>query len=148
MDMWIRDDPSAAASQILTNCTRPCRSGNLSRFNAEDFGDLRDKTAVAFGNLIGHWRAGNVKWPCAAAFAVAGIIGAAIGSTIGKLMDGQQLLFLFALAMLAVGFAMLRLRAATGDPACASRRRSRFRWLPSASWSAPSRAFSASAAAF
>lgn len=70
----------------------------------------------AFGNLIGHWRAGNVKWPCAATFAVAGIIGAAIGSTIGKLMDGQQLLFFFALAMIAVGVAMLRPRAAAGDP--------------------------------
>src|SRR5262245_29356915 len=22
----------------------------------------------AFGNLIGHWRAGNVKWPCASTF--------------------------------------------------------------------------------
>ena len=31
----------------------------------------------AFGNLIGHWRAGNVKWPCAATFAAAGITGAA-----------------------------------------------------------------------
>jgi uncharacterized protein len=42
--------------------------------------------ANAFANLIGHWRAGNVKWSCAATFAVAGIIGAAIGSTLGKLV--------------------------------------------------------------
>jgi len=70
----------------------------------------------ALGNLIGHWRAGNVKWPCAATFAAAGIIGAAIGSSLGKLVDGQQLLFLFALAMIAVGVAMLRPRAAAGDP--------------------------------
>jgi hypothetical protein len=27
--------------------------------------------ANALGNLIGHWRAGNVKWPCAATFAAA-----------------------------------------------------------------------------
>ena len=27
-------------------------------------------SANAFGNLVGHWRAGNVKWPCAATFAV------------------------------------------------------------------------------
>ena len=47
-------------------------------------------SANAFGNLIGHWRAGNVKWPCAATFAVAGIAGAAIGSSLGKLVDGQQ----------------------------------------------------------
>jgi hypothetical protein len=72
--------------------------------------------ANAFGNLIGHWRAGTVKWPCAATFAVSGITGAAIGSTIGKLIDGQQLLFFFALAMIAVGVAMLRPRAAAGDP--------------------------------
>jgi uncharacterized protein len=70
----------------------------------------------AFGNLIGHWRAGNVKWPCAAVFAAAGIVGAAIGSSIGKLVAGEQLLFLFALAMIAVGIAMLRPRAGAGDP--------------------------------
>ena len=73
-------------------------------------------SANAFGNLLGHWRAGNVKWPCAATFAVSGIIGAAIGSSVGKLVDGQKLLFLFALAMIAVGAAMLRPRAATGNP--------------------------------
>jgi uncharacterized membrane protein YfcA len=72
--------------------------------------------ANAFANLLGHWRAGNVKWSCAATFAVAGVIGAAIGSTLGKLVDGQQLLFLFALAMIAVGAAMLRPRAAKGNP--------------------------------
>jgi uncharacterized protein len=70
----------------------------------------------AFGNLIGHWRAGNVKWPCAATFAAAGIVGAAIGSSIGKLVTGDKLLFLFALAMIAVGLAMLRPRSAEGDP--------------------------------
>jgi uncharacterized protein len=70
----------------------------------------------AFANLIGHWRAGNVKWSCAATFAVAGIVGAAIGSTLGKLVDGQELLFLFALAMVVVSVAMLRPRAAGGNP--------------------------------
>jgi len=72
--------------------------------------------ANAFSNLIGHWRVGNVKWPCAATFAAAGIAGAAIGSSIGKLVDGQRLVFLFAVAMFAVGVAMLRPRAAAGDP--------------------------------
>jgi uncharacterized membrane protein YfcA len=48
--------------------------------------------ANAFANLLGHWRAGNVKWACAANFALAGIVGAAMGSTLGKLIDGQQLL--------------------------------------------------------
>ena len=70
----------------------------------------------AFGNLIGHWRAGSVKWPCAATFALSGIVGAAIGSSLGKLVGGEQLLVLFAIAMIAVGVAMLRPRAAAGDP--------------------------------
>jgi len=72
--------------------------------------------ANAFANLVGHWRAGNVKWGCAATFAIAGIAGAAGGSTLGKLIDGRQLLFLFALAMIAVGAAMLRPRAGAGNP--------------------------------
>jgi uncharacterized protein len=72
--------------------------------------------ANAFANLFGHWRAGNVKWSCAVTFALAGVVGAAIGSTVGKLVDGQQLLFLFALAMIAVGITMLRPRATAGKP--------------------------------
>jgi len=48
--------------------------------------------ANAFANLLGHWRAGNVKWVCAVNFALAGMVGAAMGSTVGKLIDGQQLL--------------------------------------------------------
>jgi len=71
--------------------------------------------ANAFANLLGHWRAGNVKWGCAATFAAAGIAGAAGGSTLGKLIDGGQLLFLFALAMIAVGAAMLRPSAGEGN---------------------------------
>ena len=71
----------------------------------------------AIVNLIGHWRRGNVKWPCAATFAAAGVLGAAVGSTVGKLVDGRQLLVLFSFVMLAVGFAMLRPRAAGGNPA-------------------------------
>jgi uncharacterized membrane protein YfcA len=70
--------------------------------------------ANAFANLFGHWRAGNVKWSCAVTFALAGVVGAAFGSTLGKLVDGQQLLFLFALAMIAVGITMLRPRASAG----------------------------------
>src|ERR1017187_11015957 len=55
----------------------------------------------ALGNLVGHWRRGNVKWPCAAAFAAAGVLGATAGSTVGKLVDGRKLLILFALVMVA-----------------------------------------------
>ncbi len=72
--------------------------------------------ANAFVNLIGHWRARTVKWPCAATFGISGIAGAALGSTIGKIMDGQKLLFLFALVMVAVGAMMLHPKSAGGDP--------------------------------
>jgi uncharacterized membrane protein YfcA len=67
-------------------------------------------------NLVGHWRLGNVKLPCAFAFAIAGVFGALAGSTLGKAVDGQKLLLLFAVAMLAVGVAMLRRRGEAGDP--------------------------------
>lgn len=69
----------------------------------------------AFANLISHSRAGNVKWPCAAVFGLAGVAGALAGSTLGKLVDGQKLLFVFGLVMVAVALAMLRSRQATGD---------------------------------
>lgn len=70
----------------------------------------------AFANVLGHWRRGTVKWPCATVFAASGAVGAAFGSTLGKLTDGHALLFLFALVMAAVGLAMLRPRAGGGDP--------------------------------
>jgi uncharacterized membrane protein YfcA len=66
----------------------------------------------AFVNLLSHWRAGTVHWPCAILFGGAGVVGAAIGSTLGMLVPGERLLFLFALVMIAAGIAMLRPRAA------------------------------------
>lgn len=70
----------------------------------------------AFANLIAHSRAGNVKWPCAAVFAIAGVVGAAIGAGLGKAFDGARLLFLFGMIMLAVAAAMYSPRATKGDP--------------------------------
>ena len=64
--------------------------------------------ANALGGLFNHARAGTVKWPCGMTFAAAGILGALGGSTLGKNIDGQKLLFLFALLMLVVGALMLR----------------------------------------
>jgi uncharacterized protein len=72
--------------------------------------------ANAFANLAQHARAGTVKWPCAAVFAVSGMAGALAGSTIGKSVDGERLLFVFALVMAAVGVSMLRGRGSEGDP--------------------------------
>jgi uncharacterized membrane protein YfcA len=70
----------------------------------------------AFVNLLGHWRSGNVNWRCAAIFAAAGVVGAAGGSSLGKIVDGDKLLFLFALVMVAVAIAMVRPRAGGGEP--------------------------------
>ncbi|MCG7393373.1 sulfite exporter TauE/SafE family protein [Microvirga sp. ACRRW] len=73
-------------------------------------------SASAFGNMIAHWRAGNVKWRCALVFASAGVVGALAGSTVAKAIDGQKLLALFGLLMIIVGFLMLRRKSGSGDP--------------------------------
>ncbi len=72
--------------------------------------------ANALTNLAGHARLGNVKWRCAAMYSVAGIVGAFGGSTLGKMVDGQKLLILFALLMMVVGTLMFRKRNDTGNP--------------------------------
>lgn len=66
--------------------------------------------------LASHVRAHTVKWRCGGMYAAAGIVGAFAGSTLGKAVDGQKLLFLFALLMIAVGVLMIRGRKAQGDP--------------------------------
>ncbi|MFO1186374.1 MAG: sulfite exporter TauE/SafE family protein [Alphaproteobacteria bacterium] len=73
-------------------------------------------SANAFANLIAHARAGHVKWPCAVVFGAAGVAGAFAGSSLGKRIDGERLLFLFGLVMVAVALAMLRPRNGEGDP--------------------------------
>ncbi|HEY1391001.1 MAG TPA: sulfite exporter TauE/SafE family protein [Ktedonobacterales bacterium] len=72
---------------------------------------------TAFANLLPHWRAGNVRWKPAVAFALPGALGAALGASIGKAVGGQQLLFLFALLMIAVALNMLRPRRNAAPPA-------------------------------
>jgi len=67
-------------------------------------------------SLFTHARAGHVKWRCGGMYASAGVLGAAVGSTIGKNFDGQRLLFLFALVMIAIGVLMLRRRGNPGEP--------------------------------
>lgn len=58
--------------------------------------------------LAGQARAGRVRWPCALLFAAFGATGAWAGSSLAKSIDGHGLLLVFALAMAAVGVAMLR----------------------------------------
>lgn len=67
-------------------------------------------TLNALVSLVGHARAGTVKWRCAGVFAVSGVIGAGIGAELGKALDGRHLLLLFGLLMIGVGLAMLRPR--------------------------------------
>ena len=71
--------------------------------------------ANAATGLVHHARAGHVRWRCAGLFAIAGIVGAAAGSTLGKAFDGHKLLFLFALLMILVGILMLRRRSMAGE---------------------------------
>lgn len=64
--------------------------------------------ANAFANLIPHARAGNVRWTAAFMFAATGVLGALLGSSLGKIIDGHHLLVLFALLMLVIALLMLR----------------------------------------
>jgi uncharacterized protein len=72
--------------------------------------------ANAAVNLSNHARGGTVVWSCALPFAAAGIVGAFAGSILGKMMDGQKLLALFALLMLVIAVLMLKTRSRIGLP--------------------------------
>lgn len=75
--------------------------------------------AVALSALINlglHARKGNIKWPCALAFAASGSIGAFAGAALGKAVDGQKLLLAFAVAMVGVGISMLMRKPDAGVP--------------------------------
>lgn len=76
--------------------------------------------ANAASGLAQHARAGTVKWRCGFLYAGSGIVGALAGSSVGKAIDGQKLLFLFALLMLGVGVLILRGRNNPGieDAVC------------------------------
>lgn len=70
---------------------------------------------TALINLVLHARSGTVKWRCAGLFKFAGVIGAFVGASIAKMIDGQVLLALFGALMIAIGIAMFWRRAAAGD---------------------------------
>ena len=53
---------------------------------------------------------------CAAVFAVAGLVGSLVGSSISKTVDGSRLLLLFAVAMAAIALSMARRPRSFGDP--------------------------------
>jgi len=70
--------------------------------------------ANAAMNLTNHARGGTVRWSCALVFAAAGVAGAFAGSIVGKMIDGQKLLALFALLMLVIAVLMLKTRSRIG----------------------------------
>jgi uncharacterized membrane protein YfcA len=72
--------------------------------------------ANAAMNLSNHARGGSVRWSCALTFASAGVGGAFAGSIAGKMIDGQNLLALFALLMLIIAVLMLKTRSRIGLP--------------------------------
>lgn len=63
-------------------------------------------SANAYLNLISHAARGHVWWRCALIFTIAGTLGAYFGSSLGKMADGQSLLFTFGLLMIFVSFVM------------------------------------------
>jgi uncharacterized membrane protein YfcA len=66
--------------------------------------------ANAFANLLPHARAGHVRWKSALVFAATGASGAALGSMLGKSVDGHYLLAMFAVLMIVVALLMQRER--------------------------------------
>jgi uncharacterized protein len=69
--------------------------------------------ANAIASLLNHARSNNVEWRCGLSYALTGIVGASLGSTLGKVTDGESLLFLFGLLMIIVGALMLKNRSYT-----------------------------------
>jgi len=86
--------------------------------------------ASAAVNLAGHTRMRTVKWPCALVFAISGIVGAATGAHIGKMVDGHRLLMLFGVLMVVVGLLMLRPRKSGGNADVKLTRATSARLLP------------------
>lgn len=67
-------------------------------------------------NLFGHARGGRVKWPCATVFALAGLLGSFLGSSLALRVDGQRLLLFFSMAMAAIALSMFRRPKSEGNP--------------------------------
>jgi uncharacterized membrane protein YfcA len=73
-------------------------------------------TLNATSGLVSHARAANVKWPCAAVFAAAGVIGAALGAEAGKAVEGERLLAAFGVLLIVIGALLFRARRTPAQP--------------------------------
>ncbi len=71
-------------------------------------------------NLANYWRHHWVRWRPALVFSGVGAAGTLAGSSVGKAIDGTQLLVLFGLVMFAVGLLMLRSRRSRSSEGPAS----------------------------
>ncbi len=72
--------------------------------------------AIALFSLVGHWRGGRVKWPCATVFALSGLVGSLLGSSLAKATQGDVLLLGFAAAMAMIALSMFRRPKTAGNP--------------------------------
>jgi uncharacterized membrane protein YfcA len=68
--------------------------------------------AAAFG-LLGHWRAGRVRWTSGLVFGLVGIGGSLLGTALNRHLDENALLAGFSLLILLAAWRML-----TGCPSC------------------------------
>jgi uncharacterized membrane protein YfcA len=68
--------------------------------------------AAAFG-LVGHWRAGRVRWASGLVFGLVGIGGSLLGTELNRRLDERALLAAFSLLILVAAWRML-----TGCPGC------------------------------
>ncbi|MBX5155498.1 sulfite exporter TauE/SafE family protein [Rhizobium lentis] len=69
-------------------------------------------SANAFANFASHAIKGHIWWRCAAVFSALGVVGAVGGSSLGKAIDGDRLIFFFGIVMMVVGALMLNPRKA------------------------------------
>jgi len=73
--------------------------------------------ATSAVSMIGHARAGRVRWKAGALFGVAGMIGAFAGGVLGGFVPGAVLMILFAIMMIVTATAMIRGRKDRGTGA-------------------------------
>jgi uncharacterized membrane protein YfcA len=74
--------------------------------------------ANALISLVMHARRGTVVWRYAGLYCVTGIVGALLGASIGKMLDGNRLLLWFSGLMIVVAVLMLRRIKVAGDNIC------------------------------
>lgn len=78
--------------------------------------------ATSAVSMIGHARAGRVRWKTGALFGIAGMVGAFAGGLLGGVIPGTVLMILFAVMMIVTATAMIRGRKSTASAAGPNRK--------------------------